>query len=308
MGKKLLITGGGGFIGSSVIELLYASTDIELVGLELTALDITFSEELKEKYPKVTFVQKDITDFTAMSELFSTNNFDYVVHLSAILSKNSEMKDAKVIYDVNVNGTTNIALLSAHTKSKLIFLSTAMVYGDNEGPFTEEFPKSPQGYYAISKSIGEDIIIEESATHKLNYTIFRPSVIYGPTQKGSMFIPAVCQSAIDGKPFGMTEGKQKRDFVFIDDVTSAIKLAIIDEKVSGIFNLSSRETTLLRDVPTFVKDEVPTFEVEFGKVPYRDNEIWDYSLDNEKLKSFGWSAKTALRDGLKKVLVKKKGE
>jgi len=303
MGKRILIIGAGGFIGGSLLDELYKDKNYEI-----TALDIAFRDNQREIYNSVNFVTINITRVKELDELFSKNKFDFVIHLSGILSKKSEVEDAKIIYDVNVNGTTNIALLSAKYNSKMIFFSTAMVYGDNEGPFTENFGKEPNGYYALSKSIGESLILEENKIHNLDYTIFRPSVIYGPTQKGGMFIPSVCDSAIKGEKFGMTEGKQKRDFIFIDDVVSALKLAIEDKELQGIYNLSSGESTLLRDVPSFVQEEIPLFKVEFGKVPYRDGEIWDYSLDNSKLKSFSWTPKTSLKNGIKAVLKYKKGK
>ena len=294
MGMKILITGAAGFVANALVESILRDSYMEW---SLILCDQAFPAQIPLE--NVNYQNCDITDYSSLKELFSEHNFDAVVHLAAVLSKGETNESARLIERVNIAGTMNMALLSSEFHAKLIFFSTGLVYGnDKKCPFGEEMPCAPAGYYDLSKYIGEEIIRHQNLTASMSYTIFRPSVIYGPEQHGSMFIPSLMASAVKGEPYAMTKGEQTRDFVYIDDVVSALRLSIA-KPLSGTFNLSCNFSASIASIADLVAKWSGSV-MNKGAIPYRNHETWDYRLDNAKLVSQGWNPQISLEKGLSK--------
>ena len=296
MGLKILITGAGGFIAQSLVKKLLKETEEPFVSSSLVLFDRAFHGQ--PKFDRVQYFSGDINDYAALRVLFLANTFDVVVHLAGVLSKGESAENAHLIERVNVSGTLNMALLCSEFHSKMIFFSTGLVYGTmGKMPSQENMPCAPAGFYALSKYLGEEIIRHQARTQNLIYTIFRPSVIYGPTQRGPMFIPSLIACAVKEKAFPMTLGEQTRDFIYIDDVVNALCFALRNS-MPGEYNLSSNCSRTIASVADVVA-KWSAFDLKKGAIPYRNHETWDYRLDNSKLLLQGWQPLVKIETGLR---------
>ena len=278
MAKKIIITGGSGFIGTHLVQELYKRN------YELYIFDIKESTGKEAKYEKM-----DLRDAELLNTRIKEIQPFAIIHLAG-LARGSQ----KDLYDINVQGTKNI--LNAF-QGKMIFMSTGMVYQGNNPPFEEEMQINPIDEYPKTKRIAEELCMQN-----VDNVIIRASLVYGPGQEDHMFIPELREAVLVKKqPFKMTKGEQKRDFIHVKDLVKAICI-LLEEKSSGIFNISSAEQVSIQELIEKAKAIIGDFPVE-QSLNYRPNEIWDYSLSNEKAKKYlKWSPTISLEQGLKEIL------
>lgn len=243
--KKILVTGGAGFIGSNLVDSL-----IDL-GHELVVVDDLSSGKKSYLNPKAKFYKIDITS-DKLSKIFAKEKFDYVYHLAAQIDVRRSVSDP--VYDNKINVVGGINILECCRKfkvKKIIFASTGgAIYGESEEiPSTEYTPTYPLSPYGINKLAFEKYLNFYYQVHGLNYTILRFANVYGPRQfKGGEagVIAIFVDNAISGKTSTMYgDGSQTRDFVFVLDVVLAlIKAKSIDCR--GEINVSyGKEISLL---------------------------------------------------------------
>ena len=228
MGKRVLITGGAGFIGSHVAErFLDAGWNVELLD--------DLSSGKRENIPDgATFHQLDVRSSEA-AELIARGAFDVIVHLAAQMDVRKSVADPRHDADINIIGTLN--LLEAVRRSakarecRIVFSSTGgVLYGDFvKPPNRETFPKDPESPYAISKLSVEYYLAYYGRVHGIDAVALRFGNVYGPRQDphGEAGVVAIfCGRILEGKPltiFG--DGRQTRDYVYVGDVAAATVLA-----------------------------------------------------------------------------------
>lgn len=245
--KKILVTGGAGFIGSNLVDSLIA------LGHDLVVIDNLISGKESYLNPKAKFYNLDIGS-NKLQDVFAKESFDYVYHLAAQIDVRHSVIDP--VFDNKVNVVGGINLLQACSKykvKKVIFASTGgAIYGESdEIPSTEYTPTYPLSPYGINKLALEKYLNFYYHVHGLNYTTLRFANVYGPRQfKGGEagVIAIFVDNAIDGKVSTMYgDGTQTRDFVYVADVVSAlIKAKDIDCR--GEINISYGEETNLLSV------------------------------------------------------------
>ena len=279
MAKKIIVTGGNGFIGSALVEeLLKTNYEVSVLdyipgnkkGVQYYPLDIRNKEEVQKCIDKI--------------------KPEVIIHLAGLING-----DYENMYKTNVLGTKNI--LDAF-QGRSIFLSTGMIYQGNPTPYKETMLLNPQDNYAKSKKLGEELFLQ-----KRDAVVIRTSLVYGPNQNGIMFIPYL-REFLRKKigAFKMTKGEQKRDFIHIQDLINAITL-LIEHPYTGILNISSGQNIELKEVIKIAKEIVGNFQIE-NSIPYREQELWDYCLDNSKAKKeLNWEPKIRFKDGLKETLL-----
>jgi nucleoside-diphosphate-sugar epimerase len=297
--KNILVTGINGFVGRNIVKYFGNNKHYHLIGTDL-ADNYLHNSCARENF---SYCKLDCKNFEKVRSFFDDKKIDVIVHLAGILSKEEDPQIHEEMLDVNFKSTAILLEFARKQNSHFIFTSTAMVYGDCQGPFHETMKLNPGNYYALTKSLAEDIILYFNKIFNLNYTIFRPAILYGSGQTGNSFIPSLVRTLKADQEFEMTKGEQTRDFVFIDDFMEAIKLAI-DKQIDGIFNIGTGTGIQIKEIAELVAQKLEADDkLILGALPYRDNEIWNYALSYEHIKnSLGWQPRTNIEQGIDKLL------
>ena len=301
MGKVVLVTGANGFVGRHLVSRLCGDSSYEVIATDTHENLVAFGNVDRER---ITYVNGKLDDDVFMESLRATYRFDTIVHLAGLLSKSSDPAGRGLLFDVNVRGTQRILECAAGGGARFIFPSTGLVYGNRAGPFTEDMDRCPRDFYALSKLLGEELIRCSSNMLGFEHVIFRPGILYGPGQRGVMFIPSLVHALVTGSELEMTGGAQTRDLVYVEDFVDALHAAIVAERLQGVFNIGTGAPVALRDIAR-LGEELAGVEgiVKLGRVPYREHEIWEYCLDSRRAReALGWEPKTALREGLRRAI------
>lgn len=276
---KLLITGGAGFIGSHLLELLAA----DKAAYEAVVLD-NFSSGCKENIPEgIKIVQGDIRD-KKLEQLFAEERFDAVIHLAAQTMVPSSIEHPQEDCDINLMGLVNVLeCCRKHKVGSIVFSSSAAVYGDNPHiPLLETERLMPTSFYGLTKMTSEHYLRLYHELYHMNAAVLRFANVYGERQgaggEGGV-VSIFCKLLAQGK--GVTvfgDGSQTRDFVYAGDVAAALLAAV---KLSGYntINISTRKETSLREL-------LAAFETAAGHsidvcyAPAREGDIYRSVLDN----------------------------
>ncbi len=301
MGKRILITGVGGFVGKNLVRYFAAEEGCEILGIDLLP-----SFKPIDQYPLTRFHYQtgNFWEKGLIERLISGDRFDIIIHLAAVLSQGEDFDTHYRAVDTNMKATFLVLEIAKAHNARLIFPSTGLIYGNQPGPFTEAMEPSPADFYSFSKHLSENAILYFQKRFGIRPVIFRPAILYGPGQSETMFIPTLLRSLLDGKEFPMTKGEQNRDFVFIDDFVAAVGEAVNRDDLTGIFNIGTETRWRLIDVALLAEKlaNMPG-KVKPGALPYRSNESWDYCVSAEKMfRQTGWRAHTGLEEGLRKTM------
>ncbi|MFN0277734.1 MAG: NAD-dependent epimerase/dehydratase family protein [Pyrinomonadaceae bacterium] len=236
---RILVTGGTGFIGRHVVSHLTSD--------QLRPLVTVFNKSVPDN-PHVDFVNLDLTDRTEVNQLIAAYKPQVVLHLAGVTGNDDP--SGKLYDDVNYNGTIN--LLSALEKtgvSRVVMLGSAAEYGNQPIPFKEDVQAQPVSHYAVSKAKANEFALELHASNGLPVTILRVFTAYGFGQPDKMFLSQLVTHGLLNQHFSMSDGLQRRDFVYVEDVAAAIMSAMTAENVVGrIINVASGNGTVLRDL------------------------------------------------------------
>lgn len=196
-----------------------------------------------------------------------------------------------------------------HGVPHLILAGTFEELGDAAGELTLDTPASPRTLYGLCKSLAREVATFAARQHPVRIDWFRPSTVYGPGQHGPMLIPAACEAAVTGRSMQFTDGSQRRDFLYIDDLIDWLDLAIgCGPEANGKLNLhhlGRGEAVRVVDVIEFIRHQHPEARFEIGAIPRRAYEPAEQfapgrsSLDPDLA---AWSASTPWRLGIERTL------
>lgn len=261
--KRVLVTGGAGFIGSNLVyELSKEEHANEVIVVDnLSTGNIKNIHDLVEN-DKIEFIRGSITNLNLMKK--ASKNVDFVFHLAAFVSVPKSIKEPLTANKVNVVGTLNV-LLSAldNDVKKVVFSSSCAIYGDppkDQLPIKETVPSDPLSPYSNSKLLGEYYCNVFTKSYNLPTVSFRYFNVYGPRQNPAGEYAAVIPKFIirikDKKPpiiYG--DGKQTRDFIFVNDVVKANILAA-QNKSNGVFNIASGVETSISELSDKIMEKM----------------------------------------------------
>lgn len=280
---KYFITGASGFIGQ------YLAKTLNKMNHEVYELETKLS------------------DANNLADCLSHFNPDYVIHLAAKKKRSSDANDFSEIIESNLIGTFNLLNASKRLNSvkKILIMGTAEEYGQNKSPFFSDMREDPISFYSFSKMTATHLAQMFYKLYDLPITILRPSIAYGPGQAQDMFIPSLISTLKSKKSFAMTSGEQKRQFIYIEDLVSAI--LEISEKVKPagqIINISHQEQFSIKDVAQNIAAKLDAIDLlEIGKLPTRQKEIVEYRLDTSFLNhELGWKPKYTFEQGISETL------
>lgn len=307
--ERILIVGGSSFIGVNLIRFFKEKS---VDGHELYA--IGFSN-------KVNFIDDahvfnvDISDSEQVNNVIRKVRPDVVYNLSALTRESWDLSKINEVYKVNMIGMMNLLCSLKKNEVRLktfIQVSTAEEYGDVSlgKVIDEESPLNPTSFYSASKASASMFCELFSRMFETPITIVKISLVYGPGQKDSFFIPNAINKILKGEKLEMTMGEQRRDFVYIDDCSEALFLMKDQVKTFEVVNLVSGESITLKEVIQKISSKISSdSEIIFGALPYRKNEIFQGSYSNERIrKRIEWEPKTNFEEGITKTIAYCKGE
>ncbi len=305
---KALVTGGAGFIGSHVADLLLAE------GWDVSVVD-DLSSGKRENIPAHAKFHGIGMTSADLARLVSDQSFDIVAHLAGQIDVRKSVADPIEDATTNILGTLNLmeAVRRKSPQTRVVFTSTGgAIYGDlNTPPNVETYPKDPDSPYAISKLSAESYLAYYGRVHNIDSTAVRFSNVYGPRQDphGEAGVVAIFCGRILAKR-GLTifgDGLQTRDYVYVGDVARAVYLAAtrpLPERArldARAFNIGTGKGTSVVDLAKLLQKVAgTTVPIEFG--PHRPGEQQDSFLNVEKAReAIGWTPKVTLEEGLAKT-------
>lgn len=302
--KKILLTGGMGFIGSHLIETFYEKNTITIFDNGHRNAFKFLNKKIKEE---VNFQKGDIRDFAKVKKLISSHNI--VIHLAAIAGVSSYESDPLNTLEVNLTGTINV-LKAANLKTpeKIVIFSTSEVYGPKAHNVSEEdlTPIGPASQnrwsYAVSKIASDHLALAYYRKTGLPVTVVRPFNIYGPRQTGEGAVSDMIKSTIKSHKIRISgNGKQKRSWCYVSDLTDAICTIIIRNVSGQIFNIGNPNSyiSILN-----LANKIKSFQNETRLIFYKkkEAEIADRLPNIEKAaKYLNYNPHIDLNEGLKQT-------
>lgn len=297
---KILVTGGAGFIGSHLLNLLAQDESMSVVVID------NLSTGSRNHVPeKIKLICADIRD-KKIEKIFAEEKFDAVIHLAAQTMVPYSLKFPLEDCDINLMGLINILeCCRKYAVKSIVFSSSAAVYGDNNNiPLKENEHLMPTSFYGLTKLTSEHYLRIYHDLYGLNTVALRFANVYGERQgeggEGGV-ISIFCKLLAQGK--GITifgDGTQTRDFIYAGDVAQALKAAI---KVKGfnVINISTQKETSLNDlVKAFASAADKDIDVTYSEM--REGDIYRSVLNNERCRNLlGFTPQMQLSEGVKRT-------
>jgi len=312
--KKILITGGAGFIGSNLCA--YFLEHNEVVCLDNFSTGHHHNIELFLSNPNFTLIEGDIRNFETCEKAVS--GIDFVLHQAALGSVPRSINDPITTNEVNVSGFLNMLTASRNAKVKrFIYAASSSTYGDSEKlPKIEEVIGKPLSPYAVTKYVNELYADVFGKTYGIETIGLRYFNVFGrnqdPNGAYAAVIPKfVAQFLNHESPVINGDGNFSRDFTYIDNVIQMNELAMLTknkEAINTVYNTAFGERTTLNELVNSLKDFLSEFDNEIANVPiiYGENRVGDipHSLASiEKAKKLlNYQPKFSMRDGLKEAV------
>lgn len=279
---KLMLVGGNGFIGRTIIEQLHDQYQIVVLTRNP---DADFFKESGVRY-----LQYDGFDTPSelLKQIMRTETPDYILNLASVVTAERDLALLSQMVEVDFKLLLSIYDAAKDLKSLKLFVQfgSAEEYGNIAPPFREtdrEYPNSP---YALSKQLATNTAIMLRANFDFPVTVLRLGNVFGKYQPSGKFIPYVIEKLHTNSDIEMTLGEQKRDFIYAPVVVAILhELIKRHDKINGeIINVASGESHSLKDIVEFCRTSIgSSSKVIYGKYPYRENEMMDFCCDTSKL-------------------------
>jgi nucleoside-diphosphate-sugar epimerase len=250
---NVLITGGMGLIGHNIVRVLertkfnnitITDTKTNYGFIPQTEIDYLMEERQKRILTKPHAI--DIRNYHELDDLFSNAKPDVVYHLASYPRQKAVEANPCLASDVMNTGLTNLLELSVkHNVKRFIYVSSSMVYGDFENDVTEETPCNPIGQYGIFKLMGEHLVKDYHRRTGLEYTIIRPSAVYGEYDVEDRVVSKFILTAMRGGVIKVNGPDEVLDFSYVDDVASGIaRLPIFPRSANQTYNITRSDDKL----------------------------------------------------------------
>ena len=325
--KNILVTGGAGFIGSAVIRYLINETNSNVLNIDkLTYAGNLESLETISNNPRYQFLHADICDKVAMTKAFDDFEPDIVMHLAAESHVDRSIDGPMDFIQTNIIGTYTLLEvarnywqnLTEDKKSRFKFhhISTDEVYGDLESTedlFTEETSYSPSSPYSATKASSDHLVRAWHRTYGLPIVITNCSNNYGPYHFPEKLIPLVILNALDGKPLPVYgDGKQIRDWLYVEDHARALYLVATTAKVGETYNIGGhnekQNIDVVKTICTILDNIKPrtdgqSYIQQITFVKDRPGHDLRYAIDASKIQQeLNWQPQETFESGIQKTV------
>lgn len=322
MMKKILVTGGAGFIGSNFVKLMTQNENYRIVNLD----ELTYAGNLEnlsdiEKLENYKFVKGSITDSNLIKTLFEEENFDYVINFAAESHVDRSITNPEIFVQTNILGTQ--VLLDQSKKSwqigkddngypvyregvKYLQVSTDEVYGalGKTGMFTELTPIQPNSPYSASKASSDLLVRAYNETFKLPTNITRCSNNYGPYQFPEKLIPLMINNCLNEKSLPVYgDGMQIRDWLHVKDHCEAIETVLLKGKLGEVYNIGGNNEKANIEIVNLLIKSLGKSDSLITYVEDRLGHDRRYAIDNTKITTeLGWAPKYTFEEGMKETI------
>lgn len=298
--KKLLVTGGAGFIGSEFVrKAVRKQYQVVVVDSLSYAADKARLETVRGK---IKFYESNILERKKIEKIFQKERPEAVVHFAAESHVDRSIHSSGVFIKTNVLGTQTILDVSRSSKVKrFVHISTDEVYGDIlKGKFHESFPLNPSSPYSSSKAAADLLVRSYIRTFGFPAIIVRPSNNYGPWQYPEKFIPVVIYKALKNEPIPVYDkGLNVREWLYVSDCADAVFKVLLKGKVSEVYNIGSGNERRNIDVARMILRLLGKSDSLINYVADRPGHDFRYSLSFSKIKKeLGWIPRVKFEEGI----------
>tara|TARA_Y100000310_G_scaffold340231_1_gene435297 strand:+ start:418 stop:1341 length:924 start_codon:yes stop_codon:yes gene_type:complete len=298
---KVLVTGGAGFIGSHIVDLLI-DKDYDVV-----IVDNLSSGHKENINPKAKFYNCDITSIENLKKIFEAEKPSKVIHSAAQIQITKSINIPAHDANTNILGGLNILECCKNFNiNKIIYLSTAAIYGNPEyNPLDEIHPIKPISPYGVSKRSLELYFYAYHKMYDLKFISFRLANVYGPRDfpESNRVISLFTQALLNTKqPLIIGDGKQGRDFVYVKDIANAAVIGLENVTEDNFFNIGTGKITPINELFLTIK-RIISSDINPKYIKEREGEIREISLKADKAKEqLDWMAEYSLEQGLKETV------
>jgi UDP-glucose 4-epimerase len=298
--KRVLVTGGSGFIGSHVVDALRSR------GVAPRIFDMRPSSH--HRNGDVETVIGELGDVEALRG--AAEGCDAIIHLAASADVGEVAEDPRGAEEANARGTMAVLEAARATGARVIYGSTIWVYGESgDGVITEDSPLGmPAHLYTATKLAGEMYCTSYAELYDVPFTILRFGIPYGPRARPAAVIPIFVAKAAAGDALTIAgDGKQSRRFVYVEDLADGVVRALDEKAENRIYNLASDETVTILELAEIIRDE--TGEVEITHTPGRNGDFGGAQVSSARASDeLGWGATTPIREGVRRYVDWARGE
>ncbi|MBF0625211.1 MAG: GDP-mannose 4,6-dehydratase [Magnetococcales bacterium] len=297
-GRRVLVTGGAGFIGSHLTRRLVGmGAEVAVTTKYHSLMD---NVRLVDVWDRIRVIEADLRNLDSLAAVRAFRP-QVVYHLAAYNHVGDSFTHVQEALDSNMKGSANL-LQSLEDYDRFIYVATSEVYGCQTGfPFTETMTPNPISPYSIGKYGGEQYARMLMEQQKRPIVILRPFNAFGPYQSQRAVIPEIITDCLRDRPIHATEGRQTREFNFVENLVDGFILAGEQPAALGqTINLGSGQEIAIRDLIRMIHSRTGSrSELRFGSLPYRPTEIWRMAADNRRARELlGWEPRVAFEDGL----------
>lgn len=304
---KILITGGAGFIGSSLSEYLLNKTNAQVVVVDNFLTGRHQNLPISDRFR---FIKADANDFDDVASIFQTFGFDYVYHYAAVVGVKRTLENPVMVLD-DLQGIRNVLTLCKNTGVKRVFYaSSSEVYGEpvhlpqheHTTPLNSRLP------YAVVKNAGESFCRSYYQEYGLEYTIFRFFNTYGPKQSPDFVVSRFIDAALENKPitiFG--DGMQTRTFCYIDDHLEATVSCLLNNLfIDDVVNIGNDQEISVLELANTIKRITGSSSEIVHLEPLAEGDMTRRQPDIDKMKCLLKRPFTSLEEGLGKIIALRK--
>ena len=298
--KKILVTGGCGFIGSHLVKrLLREGADVYIMGRQGTK-----TWRIEEQLKNVTIYEVDITDGTKVEICIKDICPEIVFHLAAY-GVNSAQKEYIRAANINILGTINILNALKYTDCKrFINMGSCAEYGDKKDLMKEDMYPEPVSIYGSSKACATIVAHQIARENNIDIITLRPFGIFGEGEERHKVFCHIILSILEDKEVKLTSCEQLRDYCYIENIIDGLVLSAKSKLKCNIFNIASGSLLPLKYYVDFIFKNMKTNRSPiYGALESRKNEMWSPSADISKINTeLGWNPRISLEDGIIKTI------
>lgn len=309
--KNLFITGGAGFIGSNFIKYVLENTNYNVFNYD----KLTYAGNLEnlsdvENNPRYKFIKGDICELEEVGVALRENNIDTIINFAAESHVDRSILGSREFVVTNILGTEVLLdYFKTLQLEKFLQVSTDEVYGslpedDKSIKFTEETPLAPNSPYSASKASADMLCRAYYHTHHLPILVTRCSNNYGPYQFPEKLIPLMIAKALDGEKLPVYgDGKNVRDWLYVDDHCSGILTVLEKGKYGEVYNIGGNNEWYNIDIVKLILEKLGKSEDQITFVKDRPGHDRRYAIDSSKIMNeLGWAPKYQFPEGIEMTI------